>query len=59
MKIGNRYFEVPVTLGPDTPCWRKEEPMITSTGAGVALVLVAVVALLAISMAEGSRHKDH
>jgi hypothetical protein len=33
--------------------------MITSTGAGVVLVLVALAALAAISMAEGSRRKNH
>jgi hypothetical protein len=33
--------------------------MITSTGAGVALVLIALAALGAISIAEGSRRKDH
>jgi hypothetical protein len=33
--------------------------MITSTGAGVALVLVALAALGAISRAEGIRRKDH
>jgi hypothetical protein len=32
--------------------------MITNTGAGVALVLIALAALGLISMAEGTRRKD-
>jgi hypothetical protein len=32
--------------------------MITGTGAGVALVLIALAALGAISTAEGNRQKD-
>jgi hypothetical protein len=32
--------------------------MITGTGAGVALVLIALAALGAISMAEGNRRND-
>ena len=32
--------------------------MITSTGMGAVLVLIALIALAAISMADGSRHRD-
>jgi hypothetical protein len=32
--------------------------MITGTGAGIALVLIALSALLAISVAEGTKNKQ-
>jgi hypothetical protein len=33
--------------------------MITATGSGIAMVLIALAALGAIATAEGSRRKDH